>query len=84
MKRFAFFFAVQCLNYAMLTWNYRVVAQARYVSIFASDLCCAAITFGLIKKIVDERSKSAMAGYVLGGACGSVFAAWITKAIYGQ
>lgn len=84
VRKFGWFFSVQCLSYGMITWNYRVVAQARYGSIFLSDLACAAITFTLIKRIVDEHSKAAMAGYILGGACGSVFAAWVTKAIYGQ
>ena len=83
-KTFLVFFSIQCVNYGLITWNYRAVAQARFISIFASDLCCAAVSFKLIKRIVKHDSHAAMAGYVLGGAVGSVLSAWITKLVYGQ
>lgn len=83
-RQFLFFFAVQFLNYAMLCWNYRSVAQARFGNIFVSDLACAAISFTLIKKVANTDSRAAMAGYILGGAFGSVVSVWITKMVYGQ
>ena len=82
-KQFLLFFAVQFLNYGLLCWNYRAIAQARYGNIFASDLCCAAITFSLIKKVAKTESKAAWIGYVLGGAFGSIASVWITKHLYG-
>lgn len=81
---FVFFFSVQCLSYGMLCWNYRSVAQAWFGSIFVSDLCCAAITFSLIKHVAGTKSKVAQAGYILGGAIGSVIAVWLTRIIYGK
>jgi hypothetical protein len=83
-RTFVFFFAVQFLSYAMLCWNYRTVAQARYGGIFLSDLACAAISFTLIKKVANTESRVALIGYVLGGAFGSVVSVWITKQVYGQ
>lgn len=83
-KVFAMFFSVQCLYYGMLCWNYRSVAQAWYVSLFVSDLGCAAIAYSLIKKVANAKGKTAQAGYILGGAVGSVISVWLTKLIYGQ
>lgn len=83
VRLFAAFFGVQCLSYGMLCWNYRSVAQAWYASIFVSDLACAAITFSLIKHVAGTKSKVAQAGYILGGAVGSVIAVWLTKQVYG-
>ena len=82
-RTFLFFFAVQFLNYAILCWNYRAVAQARYGNVFASDLMCAAISFTLIKRVAKTDSRAALAGYVLGGAVGSVVSVWITKGVFG-
>ena len=84
VKTFLFFFAVQFLNYAMLCWNYRAVAQARYGNVFASDLMCAAISFTLIKRVAKTDSRAAMAGYILGGAVGSVVSVFVTRRIFGQ
>lgn len=81
---FLFFFGAQALNYAVVTWNYRAVAQARYRHLFASDLVCAGIGFLLIKQVARTDSAAALAGYVLGGACGSVTATWVTKRLWGE
>jgi hypothetical protein len=84
LRDFALFFGAQCLAYGVITWNWRMIAQARYPSIFTSDLLYAAINFSLIQKVAKAESKAAWCGYVLGGAVGSVCAAWITKQVYGQ
>lgn len=81
---FWLFFAVQCLSYGMLCWNYRAIAQARFVGIFVSDLFCAFIGFSLIKYVAGTKSHVARAGYVLGGAIGSVISVYITKVVFGQ
>lgn len=83
MTTFLKFFLIQCLNYGILCWNFRAVAQARYVHIGLSDLCCAAISFTLIKRVAQTDSRAAMAGYIVGGAVGSVVSVWITKTVWG-
>jgi hypothetical protein len=83
-RTFLFFFAVQALNYALLCWNYRAVAQARLGNVFVSDLACAAISFTLIKRVAKAESRAAMAGYVLGGAVGSVVSVYATKGFFGS
>jgi hypothetical protein len=84
LHQFLFFFGLQFLSYAVITWNYRAVAQARYLSIGLSDLVCAGLGFTAIKRVSATEGRAALAGYVLGGACGSILSAWITRAVYGQ
>ena len=86
LREFALFFGIQFLFYGLLCWNYRAIAQARYASVGLSDLCCAATSFTLIKMIADpdKKSKWAFSGYVLGGACGSLFSVWMSKGVFGQ
>ncbi len=84
VRQFSLYFAIQCLSYGVFCWNLRVVAQARYLSIFASDLCFAAISFTLIRKVAEAKSGWAQVGYILGGACGSLVSVWITRRLYGQ
>jgi hypothetical protein len=84
MKYFGTFFFVQVMNYACLTWNYRAVAQAGYAHVVVSDLCCATISFTLIKIVSEAKCNAARAGYILGGACGSLVSVFVTKAVFGQ
>lgn len=84
MRSFLFFFCAQACSYGFLTWNYRSIAQARYANIFVSDMFCAAVGYALIKHVAGNKSKAGYAGYVLGGACGSILSAWVTKMAFGQ
>jgi hypothetical protein len=61
----------------------RAIAQANYGATIVSDLMIAAITFKVIKKIGEAKDNWSYAGYVAGGAFGSVFAIYITKLIWG-
>jgi hypothetical protein len=40
--------------------------------------------FFALQFVSSAKGRAALAGYVLGGAVGSVLTAWITKKIYGQ
>ena len=75
---FLFFFGAQALNYGVITWNTRSTSQARYRHMFFSDMLCALLGFTLSKCVADAQGVAALAGYVLGGACGSVLSAWLT------
>ena len=83
MKQFCLFFVVQCLQYFLITVNYRAVSQGRYGWTFISDMAVAFNGFLLIKRIADDKTKWGLAGYTLGGAVGSVAAIWITKRLFG-
>ncbi len=60
------------------------MAQARFVHIFASDMIAAFLGFTLIKRVAETKSRASLAGYVLGGACGSVLSAYVTTLVFGQ
>ncbi len=83
MKDLLSFFLLQFLYYFVITWNLRVIAQAHYVSIAISDMGVAAVNFTLVKKVASAETHWARIGYILGGACGSLLATWITKQFYG-
>lgn len=84
LREFALFFALQSLAYAAMCWNFRAIAQARYGHIFVSDRLCATLGFTLVKRVADAKGKVAMAGYVLGGAAGSLFSVWLTTHVFGR
>ena len=84
-REFCFFFCVQALSYGAITWNLRSTAQARFIHMIISDMACAFIGFKLIGKVAGAGdSKPALAGYVLGGAFGSVLSAWLSTKVFGQ
>jgi hypothetical protein len=83
LKIFFLFFFVQLVFYFIFTINMRAIAQANYGATIVSDLLIAAITFKVIKKIGEATTNWAYAGYVAGGAFGSVIAIYLTKLIWG-
>jgi hypothetical protein len=83
MKELANFFFLQFVYYFVITWNFRVIAQGHYLSIAISDMGIAAVNFTLVRKIASAESNMARAGYILGGAAGSLIATYLTKNIYG-
>jgi hypothetical protein len=84
MREFFLMFGAQTLSYFLVTANYRAIAQAKYGWTAGTDLLYAAVTFFLIKKIADSKSKTAWLGYTLGGVAGSFAGIWLTKILYGQ
>ena len=84
MKELLHLFALQFVYYFVVTWNFRVIAQAHYVSIAISDIGVAAVNFTLVRKIANAEGHMARIGYILGGACGSLLATFLTQKYYGQ
>lgn len=79
LREFAYFFAAQFLNYAIMTWNMRAVALGWYLSIALTDLVIAGIGFTMIRRVAEAHSPLAIAGYCFGGMCGSLAAMYVTK-----
>lgn len=79
MRDFLFFFALNFTAYGLLCWNYRAVARGWYGNIVLSDLSYAALNFLVIKNVVEAHSPASAAGYILGGAVGSVVSVYLTK-----
>lgn len=76
----AIFFA-QILNYGILTINFRSVAQGHVKTMVITDMMCASLAFFLIKKISEAAGDALLpfAGYVIGGAVGSVIGLRVSK-----
>lgn len=84
MTQFAKFFGIQLLQYGLVTWSYRAIAQAHYGNIIVADLLYAGVQFSVIKHVAKAESKSAWAGYTIGGAVGTVLATLVTQHFFGQ
>lgn len=84
VKEFAAVFAVQFVQYCLVSVAYRAMAQARYAPTFLIDLVYGFGAFYVIQKVAKAESKAAVAGYVLGGAFGSCAAIWITQKAWGM
>jgi hypothetical protein len=87
LKRFAFWFVVQFIQYALVVANGRAYVLASYMATAVTDLLIATLNFVIMVKFVenkDHRDRWSMAGYVTGGTLGSLAAIYITTRIYGR
>jgi hypothetical protein len=76
---FLVFFAIQFINYALLSWNWRAIATVRYWHNRLSNVFCVAVTYFLIKEIASATGWVALAGLICGGVVGSEVALRITR-----
>jgi lipoprotein signal peptidase len=84
VKEFLKFVLAQCLNYFLLVMNYRAVAQARFFWTLVTDTVIAAVSYWMIQKVSAAKSRAARAGYIAGGALGSMIGLAVSKLLYGQ
>jgi hypothetical protein len=84
VKEFFIFFGIQALAYFLITINTRAVALAKYLWTALSDMAISATGFLTVSLIASPHGYSALAGYCLGGAFGSVVAIRMTKWLYGE
>ncbi len=79
--------SIGLLNFALyitLVYNYRAVAQGRYLDSRISDILIAIMGFTMVKKIALANSLLEQAMYVLFGGLASITGIWITKQVFGQ
>ena len=85
MKELARFFALQYVVCATATWNFRAIARANIAHTIASDVAYSVVNFLVVKRIADSnRSRGAMAGYMLGNILGSVTTIVLTRLVWGS
>ena len=81
---FILFFA-QMLSFAVISINYRAVAQANIFWSVATDLIVASLSYFVVRRIAkSENSVCQWAGFALGSAVGTVIGIWASKFILGQ
>ncbi len=70
--------------YLLLIYNYRAVAQGRYIESIISDGLIAAMGFSMLKKIGAANTVEERIAFITGGIIASGVGIWITKFLFGQ
>jgi len=80
---FILFFA-QMLSFAIITINYRAVAQASYLWSILTDLIVAGLSYFVIRRIVKSKNTiTQWFGFTIGSATGTAIGIFLSKLILG-
>ncbi len=80
IKEFLLMFAVQLINYCLITINYRAVAHGNYLLTGISDFIFASLNFFVIKKIAkSDDTIHQWLGYSTGGVVGALLGIYVSK-----
>jgi len=80
-----FLFFAQMLSFAIITINYRAVAQASYVWSVLTDFVVAGLSYFVVKKIAKSKeSKAQWIGFTIGSGIGTAIGIFVSKIILGQ
>jgi hypothetical protein len=79
---FATFFAIQFVQYLIVTVNMRAVSAGKYRWTAITDFAIAGLGFVLIQRVAETHSAGAWLGYALGGVAGSQVGIWLSKRLW--
>jgi hypothetical protein len=80
---FILFFA-QMTSFAIITINYRAVAQASYIWSITTDLVIASLSYFVVRKIAKSKESICQwAGFAIGSAIGTAIGIFISLHILG-
>ena len=81
---FILFFA-QMLSFAIITINYRAVAQASYLWSALTDILVAGLSYFVIRRIAKSKdSVCQWFGFTIGSAIGTIIGIYISLLILGS
>ena len=81
---FILFFA-QMLSFAIITINYRAVAQANYLLSVLSDVVVAGLSYFVVRKIAKSKDSIAQwIGFTIGSASGTAIGIFVSIIILGH
>lgn len=81
---FILFFA-QMLSFAIITINYRAVAQANYLLSVLSDVVVAGLSYFVVRKIAKSKDSIAQwIGFTIGSATGTAIGIFTSIIILGH
>jgi hypothetical protein len=83
MKDFLLMFGSQLCAYLLITLNYRAIAHGSYAWTATTEVLFTGFNFGLIRRIAKSETKTAWAGYVLGGVTGSMLGIFTSNYLKG-
>lgn len=72
------------LSYLILTIDYRATAQANILWSIISNATIALLTFTILKRIVEAKTKLECLGYIVGGTIGNVAGIYLTVWMFGK
>jgi hypothetical protein len=79
-REFFIYFLIQLCSYAILTVNFRAVAQGKLIPSLASDAINASFAFFVIRRIAkSEDSTVGWLGYVLGSLVGTTLGLYVSR-----
>lgn len=79
MRSAALLFTLMWVNFALLTANFRAIAQARYVAAVLTDVAIAICGWTVFRLIAESTAPLDRFGYVAGAALGSASGIWLTR-----
>lgn len=82
--RFLFFFASELVSFFVISINIRALAKGFYAWAMITDMLLVFQSMVISKMMIeDEKSRNwtSIAGFTLGGACGSAIAIFVTNNI---
>ena len=78
-------FGAQMLSFAIITINYRAVAQASYVWSITTDLVVAGLSYFVVRKIIKSKDSICQwLGFTIGSATGTAIGIFLSKLILGS
>jgi hypothetical protein len=85
MREAVLFFFIQILNYGLITFNFRAIAQANVMNSVGSDLIFASLGFFVIRRIArSESSILSWIGYTAGSGIGTYIGIVVSQAWLGK
>jgi membrane protease subunit (stomatin/prohibitin family) len=77
-------FGAQMLSFAIITINYRAVAQASYIWSITTDLVIASLSYFVVKRIAKSKNSICQwAGFAIGSAIGTAIGIFVSLHILG-
>ena len=78
-------FFAQMLSFAVISINYRAIAQGSYLWSVLTDLVVASLSYFVVRRIAKSKDSICQwAGFALGSAVGTIIGIWASKIILGQ
>jgi hypothetical protein len=76
-------FFTQIVMYGTITYNYRMIAQARVPEALLSDLLYGSLGFFVIKKVANDTGNAIVpwVGYSLGGVVGTYLGIVVSRVL---
>jgi hypothetical protein len=72
-------FLLQTVAFTILVTNLRAISHLQYTIAALTEIAFLSIQWTLIRKIVSADSWPEQAGYMFGGACGTLLSMWMTR-----